>query len=309
MTEKRMPFILGMLVLPVQNAFRHYKRLLFPHVPVGFEKKDEALLSAPGLFRLSLVSSLLFAFAFLLVRAVSVLVLTGLLRFNGINHLYSIFNIVYLPGDDKHWSDGNLLMVYGLPAVLYLAAGMYLVGVVVRVRTLNWIFRLLLSWIAFSLIVFFLSELFLAPFFYKGFGIAMQWLISNAVVRVVLILVGIVGIVVWSKRFGLMFLRSCPSRIFVSDTQLMRTWLIWVVLVPVFTGSAYTLLIMFYSLKVSLATGFIAALITLPLAFRSIDYLPDVRIYKSKKAAPGFLVIVALMIVFGVMVRILVHYV
>lgn len=301
-----MPSFAGFLKLQLQNASRKYIRLLFPQPPVGYDKNDEAFVSVSGLFKLMLFSSLCMAVSFLLVRALSVLILTGLLTLNEINHLYNVFNIFYLPGDDSHWSDGSLLMIYGLPNLAFLAAGMYLTSFTVRLRKLNWILRLFLAWMAFNLITFFLSELILGIFFYKGFGIALQWLISQFYARIVIIITGIIGIIFWSKRFGLLFLRCSPSRIFVDDTSVMKTWLIWVVFIPLFTGSAYLLFILFFSLKISLATMFISSVISLPMAYRSIDYLPDVRIYKSKKIIPGFVFTTALMLIFGTIIRILI---
>jgi hypothetical protein len=309
MNEQRMPTFSGFLKLQLQNTFREYHRLLFPQTHVGFEKNDEAFISKSGLFRLMLFSSFCLAVSFLLVRALSILILTGLLTLNEINHIYSVFNIYYLSGDDSHWSDGSLLIIYGLPNLAFLAAGMYLTSFTIRIRKLNWIFRLFLAWIAFNLITFFQSELIIALFFYKGLGIPLQWLISQFYIRIIIIITGIIGIVFWSKRFGLLFLRCSPSRIFTDDISVMKTWLIWVVIIPLFTGSAYLLFILFFSLKISLATMFISAMISLPLAYRSINYLPYVRIYKSKKIIPGFVFTMALMLIFGTILRLLIMWV
>jgi len=308
MTEKRIPYLLGVIILQIQETFRYYKRLVFPGVPVGYAKEDETFITVGGLFRIMLFSMLCMAFAFLLVKALSILILTGLLRLNNINHDYALFNIYYLPGDESNWTDGSLLVVYGVPNLIFLTISMYLTAFVVRQRKLNWIFRLILAWIAFQLMAYFLSELILAAFFYKGFGIALQWLISKYLLRIGIVVVGVIGIFYWSKRFGLMFLRCCPSRIFIDDPSVMRTWLIWVLLIPLFSGPVYLLLILFFSLKIAIASTFVAALITLPLAFRSIEYLPDVRIYKSKKVVPGLIFTIILMFALGIGVRLLIFF-
>ncbi|MBK6344846.1 MAG: hypothetical protein IPF68_02735 [Bacteroidales bacterium] len=309
MTEKRLPYLLGLIILQIQETYTYYRRLVFPAVPAGYEKSDEAFLAVPGLFRVMLFSAFCMAFSFLVVKVLSILMLTGLLRLNNINHIYSIFNIYYLPGDDSNWTDGSLLVVYGIPYLIFLTVSMYLTGFVVRQRKLNWILRLILAWIAFQFMAYFLSELILAAFFYKGFGIALQWLISNYLLKVGIIVVGVIGIFYWTKRFGLMFLRCCPSRIFIDDPAIMRTWLIWVLLIPLFSGPVYLLLILLFSLKIAIASTFAAALITLPLAFRSIEYLPDVRIYKSKKVVPGLFFTIILMIALGLVVRALIFFV
>jgi len=309
MTDKKIPFFLGVIILQIQETYGYYKRLVFPGVPVGYTKEDEAFITSGGLLRIMLFSVLCMAFAFLLVKALSILMLTGLLRLNNINHDYALFNIYYLPGDESNWTDGSLLVVYGVPNLIFLTISMYLTAFVVRQRKLNWIFRLILAWIAFQLMAYFLSELILAAFFYKGFGIALQWLISNNFLRIGVVVVGVIGIFYWSKRFGLMFLRCCPSRIFIDDPSVMRTWLIWVLLIPLFSGPVYLLLILFFSLKIALASTLVAALITLPLAFRSIEYLPDVRIYKSKKVVPGLIFTIILMLALGIGVRLLIFFV
>jgi hypothetical protein len=309
MTDKKIPYFLGVIILQIQETYGYYKRLVFPGVPVGYAKEDEAFITSGGLLRIMLFSVLCMAFAFLLVKALSILILTGLLRLNNINHDYALFNIYYLPGDESNWTDGSLLVVYGVPNLIFLTISMYLTAFVVRQRKLNWIIRLILAWIAFHLMAYFLSELILAAFFYKGFGIALQWLISNNFLRIGIVVVGVIGIFYWSKRFGLMFLRCCPSRIFIDDPSVMRTWLIWVLLIPLFSGPVYLLLILFFSLKIALASTFVAALITLPLAFRSIDYLPDVRIYKSKKVVPGLIFTIILMLALGIGVRLLIFFV
>ncbi|KAF0198219.1 MAG: hypothetical protein FD166_1570 [Bacteroidetes bacterium] len=309
MTDKKIPYFLGVIILQIQETYGYYKRLVFPGVPVGYAKEDEAFITSGGLLRIMLFSVLCMAFAFLLVKALSILILTGLLRLNNINHDYALFNIYYLPGDESNWTDGSLLVVYGVPNLIFLTISMYLTAFVVRQRKLNWIFRLVLAWIAFQLMAYFLSELILAAFFYKGFGIALQWLISNYFLKIGIVIVGVIGIFYWSKRFGLMFLRCCPSRIFIDDPSVMRTWLIWVLLIPLFSGPVYLLLILFFSLKIAIASTFVAALITLPLAFRSIEYLPDVRIYKSKKVVPGLIFTLILMIALGIGVRLLIFFI
>lgn len=309
MTDKKIPYFLGVIILQIQETYGYYKRLVFPGVPVGYAKEDEAFITSGGLLRIMLFSVLCMAFAFLLVKALSILILTGLLRLNNINHDYALFNIYYLPGDESNWTDGSLLVVYGVPNLIFLTISMYLTAFVVRQRKLNWIFRLVLAWIAFQLMAYFLSELILAAFFYKGFGIALQWLISNYFLKIGIVIVGVIGIFYWSKRFGLMFLRCCPSRIFIDDPSVMRTWLIWVLLIPLFSGPVYLLLILFFSLKIALASTFVAALITLPLAFRSIEYLPDVRIYKSKKVVPGLIFTIILMLALGIGVRLLIFFI
>ncbi len=309
MAEQKFPFFTGAIVLPLQDAFRRYKKLLYPKTPVGYDKLDERFVTKPALFRLMLFSAFCMAFAFLFVKALSVLILTGLLRLNNINHIYSLFSVVYLPGDDSNWSDGSLLLVYGLPTLTFLAIGMYLTGLAVRIRKLNWIFRLLLGWIAFNLITFFMSELVLAAFFYKGLGIALEWLISNRILKYVIIVIASIGLIIWSKRFGLMFLRCSPSRIFIDDTSVMRTWLLWILVIPLFFGPAILLMILFFSLKISLVSMFGSAMLLLPMAFRTIDYLPDVRIYKSKKIIPGFVFTLTLLVALGVLVRLLIRFV
>ncbi|MFH1120540.1 MAG: hypothetical protein V1775_12020 [Bacteroidota bacterium] len=309
MKEKKISFFTAVIVPLVQNAFRHYKRLFFPLIPSGYEKGDDAFLSVTGLFRLMLFSMALMAIAFLLVKAISILMLTGLLRLNHINHIYTIFNIYYLPGDESNWTDGALLVVYGIPNLIFLTGSMYLTGFIVRHRKLDWIFRLLLAWIAFQLMAYFLADLLIATFFYKGFGIALQWLVSNNILRIFIIVAGTIGLLYWSKRFGLMFLRCCPTRIFLNDPSIMRTWLIWVVLIPVISGPVLLLILLFFSLKINIAITFASALILLPLAFRSIDYLPVVRIQKSNKVIPGFIFILSVMIALGIVVRLLVLFV
>ena len=308
-SEKRLPFFIGIIVLELQNAFRRYKRLMFPRIPAGYDAGNQAFLSTAGLFRLLLFSSFCFALSFLLVRILSVFILSGLLYVNEINHVYSIFNVAYLPGDNSKWSDGNLLLVHGAPDLVFLAVGVYLTNLAGRLKKISWVSRLMLTWFAFVLVIFFLSELLLAAFQYKGLGIALQWLISNELLKYLIIAAGTIGLVLWSRRFGRIFLRSCPSRIFLEETSLMRTWLIWVLLLPLVFGSAFLLLILFYSLKISLAALFISAIITLPMAFRSVDYLPDVRIYKSNRNIPGIYIILTMMILLGIAVRLLVMFV
>lgn len=307
MTEKRVPYLLGIIILQVQNAFRHYKRLIVPLIPAGYSKDDESFLSVAGLFRIMLFSSFFMALGFLIVKAISVLALTGLLRLNNINHVYTLFNIYYLPGDDSNWTDGALLFVYGVPNLVFLAVSMYLTGLVVRLRKVNWIFRLMIAWIAFELMAYFLADLIMAAFFYKGFGIALQWLISNNLLRLGIIVAGTIWVFYWSKRFGLMFLRCCPSRIFIDDPSIMRTWMVWAVLFPLFTGPVYLMLILFFSQKVAVLSTILSALITLPLAFRSIEYLPGVRVNVSDKVVPGLFFTLMLMTVLGVIVRVLMY--
>lgn len=309
MKEQKRPSFTDFIKQRTQETLKNYKRLFFPAVPAGYDSIDHEFLKVSGLVRMMMFSVFCFAFTFILIKASSFLILTGLLRYIGINHIYSIFNIYYLPGDESVWNDGKLLIVYGIPNLAFLGLGMYLTGLTVRIRKLNWIFRLVLAWLAFNFVVFFISELIAAIFFYKGFGIALQWVISHFYFRLTVILVAITGLVFWTKRFSLMFLRCSPSRIFNDDHSLMKTWLIWMMLIPVFIGSVYLIVVFLFNYKMSLITMFLSSMIILPLIFRSVNYLHDVRVFISSREIPGFFFTTGLLWIFALAVRLLIFFV
>jgi len=271
----------------------------------GLSITERAYLSISSLIRHSLFSLLCFSFSYFLVVIFQNILQGLLLYFYGIHFRVSLFQINYLPGDVKIWTEGALLLTYTLPYFLLLFAGIFLGEKTSKLKGLSWQLRLMLTWMAFNLIVFFIMNLFKATLYYRDLGIALQWVLDSLYLRIALVVLITAFLIWYIRRFAYFFLKTLPTRVFLSSNQLMKTWLLWIVVLPVLTGIIIVGLVWYPSMRLNSALTALAFMIILPVVMGSVELLQGVRLTKANKIVPSYIFIISVLFILWVGMKML----
>lgn len=290
----------------IKSRLREYIRLFKPVVSdPDLSLADSAYLSVSSLISHSLFSLLCFSFSFFLVIIFQNILQGLLLYLNGIHFRISLFQIYYLPGDVNIWTEGALLLTYTLPYFLLLFAGIFLGEKTSKLKSSSWQLRLLLTWMAFNLIVFFIMNLFKATLYYRDLGIALQWVLDSLYLCIALVVLITAFLIWYIRRFAYFFLKTLPTRVFLSSNQLMKTWLLWIVVLPVLTGIIYAGLVWYPSMRLNTALTALAFIIILPVVMGSVELLQGVRLHKANKLLPSFVFIISALFILWVVMKML----
>jgi len=304
MTEKKKARQAGFISFQLRNARANYLRLLLPLYGLKNAEPSVAGYFMPKfLLRIALFSLLLFAVSFLMVKVLSVLALSAALRFYEINFENTLLNIHFLPGDESRWNDGKMLLVFGLPPLLFMLFGMLITLLLYKIKLINWLIRLFLTWLSFALVVHFISEMLMAIFFYRSFGIAMLWLINNFWLRLLVVLAFTAIVVFWAKSYGILFLKCSTTRIYLDELPYRHTFLVWIFLLPMAGGFLYLSSAFLLGQKIMIFFSLIAGIMIFPIAFRASDYLANIRINKSNKKVPSLALSLLLLLVLAILIR------
>lgn len=290
----------------IKDRIQEYKRLFRPLISdPNLSTTDRAYLSVPSMIRHSLFSLLCFSFSIFLVVISQNIIQGLLLYFYGIHFRISLFQINYLPGDVKIWTEGALLLTYTLPYFFLLFAGIFLGEKTSKLKGSSWQLRLLLTWMAFNLIVFFIMNLFKATLYYRDLGIALHWVLDSLYLRIALVIVITVFLIWYIRRFAYFFLKTLPTRVFLSSNQLMKTWLIWIVVLPALTGIIYAGLVWYPSMRLNSALIALAFMIILPVVMGSVELFQGSRLHKANKILPSFAFIILALTILWIGMRML----
>jgi len=158
---------------------------------------------------------------------------------------------------------------------------------------------------AFNLIVFFIMNLFKATLYYRDLGIALQWVLDSFYLRIALVVLITAFLIWYIRRFAYFFLKTLPTRVFLSSNQLMKTWLLWIVVLPVLTGIIIAGLVWYPSMRLNSALTALAFMIILPVVMGSVELLQGVRLTKANKIVPSYIFIISVLFILWVGMKML----
>ncbi|NTW23793.1 MAG: hypothetical protein HGA37_03760 [Lentimicrobium sp.] len=208
----------------------------------------------------------------------------------------------------KIWSEGALLLTYTLPYFIILLTGIFIGEKISRLKNITWQTRLLLNWISLNLIVFFISNLLKAIFYYRDFGVALHWVLESVYLRMAVVFLISALLVLYCKRFQYNFLKTAPGKVFLLSASLKRSWLLYILVLPVFPGIFYAGLIWWPAMRLNMLLTCVVFMIIFSLIMSSVGYLHDSRIYKSKKTVPSLAFTISALSILWVIFKLLAGY-
>jgi hypothetical protein len=202
-------------------------------------------LSSRALFELSLLSTFNFVIAALLLQLLMNSCTALLLKVYGITFQYSLFAIEFLsdtslsPGHPGQatagaikWSEEQIYLIYATGPVLLSAAGFLLLLLLKKLKNAHWKVKLALTWMAFLMVNTLACSVVAGVFFYDGFGVALHWIASSSVARMLMALLALVILVFFSRFWQRMFLKASYTTAFFDIRQHQMTYIKNVFLKP-----------------------------------------------------------------------------
>ena len=202
---------------------RHRTRSL-KHRPRNF-KPGKGPLSSRGLLELSLFSTFIFVFTALLLQFLLTLLTALFLKSFSITFLYSLFAINYLTESSSNWPDEQVLLIFGTGPVIITTVGFLLLLMLRRLTSVGWKTKLFLTWMSFLMVNALPCGLIAGVFFYEGFGVAFHWLAGNDMVRGLIALLVLMGLIVFSRFWQRMFLKTAYTSVFLDSLEHQKTFI------------------------------------------------------------------------------------
>jgi hypothetical protein len=216
---------------------------------------DKGPLSSRTLLDLSLFSTCMFVFAALFLQFLLTLHTAFLLKLYSISFQYSLFAINYMSessynpfavnslseGSSK-WTEDQIYLVFGSGPLILSAAGFLLLFFLKRSLNAGWKTKLALTWMAFLMVNALPGGIIAGVFFYEGFGVFFQWFISSTIARAVIAVMVLLFLVIFSRFWQWMFLKSSYTAAFLDNGDHQRIFLKNVFLKPWIYGFCMLLL-------------------------------------------------------------------
>lgn len=203
------------------------------------EKKAEQAqgpLSPKGLYELFLFSTTTFMAAALLVQLLISLQLSLMLNFLSIEYVYHPLGVGYTFASELKWNDARVFGVYGIAPLVFFAIGVGLARFLFKNQTINWKWRLFLTWFAFLLVHTLPVGLIAGVVLYDGYGYAFRWLVDSIGIRAVLA-VALIALIRYYRLFWLSgFLKSAYSLSLIGEFATRKAFLVNAVYRPWLIG-------------------------------------------------------------------------
>ncbi len=195
-------------------------------------RPKEGPLSTRSLVELSLFSGCIFIFSALLMQFGLSLWTMLLLKHFGINFQYSLFHIVFLSYSSTKWSEAMIYLVFGSGPAIFSGAGVILLFVLKSLRKAGWKTKLVLTWMTFLLLNALPCGIVAGALFFDGFGLAFFWIINSFVVRGILALMVLAILVLLSRYWYRLFLKTAYTTAFLDNEVDRKTFVTSVFLKP-----------------------------------------------------------------------------
>ncbi len=178
-------------------------------------KPIEDPLSQHALFELSLFSTCIFVFSALLMQFILTLNTAFFLRIFSLSFQYRLFDIRFLTIDSTKWSEAQIYLVFGSGPLILSAIGLKLLSVLKKNIMAGWKTKLTLTWTAFLMVHALPCGIVAGVFFFDGFGMAFQWLISSYLIRVGIALLVLIILMILNRFWLIMFLKAAYTSAFL----------------------------------------------------------------------------------------------
>ncbi|MFZ4572435.1 MAG: hypothetical protein ACOYM0_15000 [Bacteroidales bacterium] len=200
------------------------------------QRPKEGPLSRRSLLELSLFSTFTFIFSALLMQFLLTVIGMLLLKYFGLKFQYSLFHITFLSHSNTRWSAGMIYLVFGSGPLLLSAAGVILLLVLKNLKMAGWKTKLILTWLAFLFLNALPCGILAGTLFFDGFGMAFFWAVNSFIIRGILALVVLAALVLLSRFWYRLFLKSAYTTTFLDSSETQKTFIVSVFLKPWIAG-------------------------------------------------------------------------
>ena len=188
-------------------------------------------------YLLILSSTIQFTLAVLAIRFIINLYSSVLMYWISISYVYRPFGNTYQSVAMGNWTDFRVFIVFGFGALFLCIFGILLVRKLNSTKSLEWSFRLMLTWLAFIMVNMLPFSMAAAVLFYDDFGFSFTNLFELMIVRALLAIIAIVIAIYFRTTWLWLFMRSSYSIHLIDSQSKQKQFIRRIFIIPWFLGS------------------------------------------------------------------------